>query len=109
MGENKIKVRLIEQYEIHCPVCDNYQYESDVSINDCITCEACHNELLVEGFDRLVNFNEEELEHVASFILEESQKPIDEIKWLIKMAYGDDTPTMRFKDAWTEVLADLKE
>ena len=51
------------------------------------------------------NITTEELEKVAYFILEESEKPISEIIWLLEIAYNlDVNPRLTFKQAWGDVL-----
>ena len=47
----------------------------------------------------------EELEKVANFILEESDRPVSEIIWLLEIAYNlDVNPRLTFKQAWGDVL-----
>ena len=51
------------------------------------------------------NIKSEDLEKVANFILEESDKPISEIVWLLEIAYNlDQNPRLTFKQAWGDIL-----
>tara|TARA_Y100001963_G_scaffold137892_1_gene202071 strand:+ start:1200 stop:1358 length:159 start_codon:yes stop_codon:yes gene_type:complete len=50
--------------------------------------------------------NKEALEKVAYFILEESDRPISEIVWLLEKVYNlDTTPKeLTFEEAWGDIL-----
>ena len=44
-------------------------------------------------------------EKVAHFILEESDRPISEIVWLLEIAYNNDVnPRLTFKQAWGDAI-----
>ena len=45
-----------------------------------------------------------EYEKVANWIINESDKPILEIEWLLKVAYTNKKPKLTFTEAWNEVL-----
>ena len=55
------------------------------------------------------NMKEDTFSKVASWIYNEGDTPIEEIEWLLKVAYTDKEPKLTFEEAWGDVLNIIKK